>query len=111
VQALGNEGSKLAMMANDNANRATWSADVLARKMTIVNGTGTVHGASYDLSAQYKIDDRRVVNVNNLRLNIRLTNQRKAAFFGTGGSWEGSAGADRNNGALNFSNNSVDGGR
>jgi hypothetical protein len=35
------------------AARPKFQADVLARKMTIANGTGVVHGLSYNLERQF----------------------------------------------------------
>ncbi len=37
-----------------------WQEDVKNRKMTIVNGTGVVHGVRYNLQADYDIKDRIV---------------------------------------------------
>jgi hypothetical protein len=51
------EVERLRVIANRRAEAANprWVADVRARKLTIANGTGTVHGAHYDLEAQYGI--------------------------------------------------------
>jgi len=54
------ESQKLSAIANSVAMQSAtaWQQDVLNRKMTIVNGTGTVHGKSYNLSSDYNIADR-----------------------------------------------------
>ena len=51
------EVERLRAIATRRAEAAnpTWVADVLVRKLTIANGVGTVHGAHYDLEAQYGI--------------------------------------------------------
>jgi len=38
-----------------------WKEDVLSRKLTIAEGTGTVHGIEYDLLADYDIGDRLII--------------------------------------------------
>jgi hypothetical protein len=54
------EIEKLTIIANSVANQSLsqWQEDVRSRKMTIVNGTGTVHGKSYNLLSDYDIHDR-----------------------------------------------------
>jgi putative peptidoglycan binding protein len=51
------EVERLRVIANRRAEAANprWVADVRERKLTIANGVGTVHGAHYDLDAQYGI--------------------------------------------------------
>ena len=51
------EVARLRIVANRRAEAAnpTWVEDVRARKLTIANGTGIVHGNHYDLDAQYGI--------------------------------------------------------
>jgi hypothetical protein len=51
------EVARLRVIANRRAEAASprWVADVRERKLTIANGVGTVHGAHYDLAAQYGI--------------------------------------------------------
>lgn len=54
------EIAKLRSIANRRADASgRFAADVRDRKLTIANGTGTVHGLSYDLERQYGI---RLVN-------------------------------------------------
>jgi hypothetical protein len=43
-----------------DASNPRWRDDVLSRKMTIVNGGGTVHGKKYDLAKQYGLSDRKI---------------------------------------------------
>jgi peptidoglycan hydrolase-like protein with peptidoglycan-binding domain len=52
------EVAKLRIIANRRADAATaqWREDVRTRKLTIANGSGTVHGRSYNLADQYGID-------------------------------------------------------
>jgi len=38
-----------------------WRQDVLDRKTTIMEGTGTVHGIEYDLLSDFDIGDRIVL--------------------------------------------------
>jgi hypothetical protein len=56
------EIERMQIVANRRANAAnpTWIEDVRARKLTIANGQGTVHGNYYDLGEQYGIDMRAV---------------------------------------------------
>jgi hypothetical protein len=51
------EVQRLRIIANRRAEAANpkWIADVRERKLAIANGVGTVHGAHYDLEAQYGI--------------------------------------------------------
>ena len=51
------EVGRLRVIASRRAEAANprWVADVRARKLTIANGVGAVHGAHYDLEAQYGI--------------------------------------------------------
>ncbi len=51
------EVGRLRIVANRRAEAANprWVEDVRARKLTIANGAGTVHGNSYDLQGQYGI--------------------------------------------------------
>lgn len=51
------EVERLRVIANRRAEAANprWVEDVRARKLTIANGIGTVHGAHVDLEAQYGI--------------------------------------------------------
>jgi Putative peptidoglycan binding domain len=51
------ELERLRVIANRRAEAANpkWAADVRARKLTIAEGVGTVHGVHYDLEAQYGI--------------------------------------------------------
>jgi hypothetical protein len=51
------EVARLIIIANRRAEAASsqWVEDVRVRKLTIANGTGTVHGRYYDLDAQYGI--------------------------------------------------------
>jgi len=44
-----------------DAAKVRWREDVLARKLCIANGTGTVHGIPYDLADQFGIELRRNV--------------------------------------------------
>ncbi len=41
-----------------NASNPKYKNDVLSRKMTIVNGKGTVHGKTYDLEKEYGLTDQ-----------------------------------------------------
>ena len=52
------EVARLRIIANRRAEAANprWVEDVRARKLTIANGQGTVHGNSYNLEEQYGID-------------------------------------------------------
>jgi hypothetical protein len=58
----GNEVSRPQIVANRRADaaKAQWRQDVRIRKLTIANGTGTVHGRRYDLDVQYGIGLRAV---------------------------------------------------
>ena len=58
------EVARLRIIANRRAEAANpkWVEDVRARKLTIANGTGTVHGAHYNLEGQYGIGLNPVVN-------------------------------------------------
>jgi hypothetical protein len=49
------EVERLRIIANRRAAaaKAAWVEDVRARKLTIANGQGTVHGNFYDLKEQY----------------------------------------------------------
>lgn len=49
------EVERLRIIANRRASAAKtkWVEDVLARKLTIANGQGMVHGDFYDLKEQY----------------------------------------------------------
>jgi len=49
------EVERLRIIANRRAAaaKASWVEDVRARKLTIANGQGTVHGNFYDLKEQY----------------------------------------------------------
>jgi len=51
------EVAQLRIIANRRAEAANpqWVEDVRARKLTIANGEGTVHGGHYDLGGQYGI--------------------------------------------------------
>jgi hypothetical protein len=51
------EVERLRVIANRRAEAAAprWVEDVRTRKLTIANGIGTVHGAHFDLEAQYGI--------------------------------------------------------
>jgi len=51
------EVARLRIIANRRAEAANpkWIEDVRARKLTIANGAGTVHGNSYQLDSQYGI--------------------------------------------------------
>jgi len=51
------EVAKLRIIANRRADAASrrWAEDVRARKLTIANGEGVVHGRRYDLETQYGI--------------------------------------------------------
>jgi hypothetical protein len=52
------EVARMQIIANRRANAANpaWVADVRARKLTIANGQGKVHGSNYNLQEQYGID-------------------------------------------------------
>ena len=52
------EVAKLRSVANRRADaaKAQWREDVRKRKLTIAEGSGTVHGRFYDLADQYGID-------------------------------------------------------
>ncbi len=52
------EVARMRIIANRRADAANpaWVEDVRARKLTIANGQGTVHGSIYDLQEQYGID-------------------------------------------------------
>ena len=54
-------GTSIAIRRADAAN-PKWVADVRVRKLTIADGVGTVHGAHYDLEAQYGIGLRPAVS-------------------------------------------------
>jgi hypothetical protein len=58
------EVERLRVIATRRAEAANpkWVADVRTRKLTIANGVGTVHGAHYDLEAQYGIGLAPVVS-------------------------------------------------
>jgi len=49
--------ARLRIIANRRAEAAhpRWVEDVLARKLTMVNGVGTVHGGYFNLEQQYGI--------------------------------------------------------
>jgi hypothetical protein len=49
------EAARMRIIANRIADTASirWREDVRTRKLTIANGTGTVHGLHYDLAVQY----------------------------------------------------------
>jgi hypothetical protein len=51
------EVARLRIIANRRADAASaaWAADVRARKLTIANGVGTVHGRAFDLEQDYAI--------------------------------------------------------
>jgi hypothetical protein len=51
------EVARLQIVANRRAEAANprWVEDVRARKLTIANGSGNVHGRQYELAAQYGI--------------------------------------------------------
>lgn len=53
----GDEGARLRIIANRRAEAAhpRWIEDVRARKLTIANGVGTVHGSYFNLEEQYGI--------------------------------------------------------
>lgn len=55
--ATADETPKLEIIARRRAAACNpkWQSDVLARKMMIAQGKGTVHGTTYDLAAQYGI--------------------------------------------------------
>jgi len=55
--ANADEVARLQIIANRRAEAANpqWVEDVRARKLTIANGQGTVHGRFYDLQGQYGI--------------------------------------------------------
>lgn len=57
LPASGDEVPLLRIIANRRAEAANpdWVEDVRKRKLTIAEGRGVVHGASYDLAAQYGI--------------------------------------------------------
>jgi len=59
----GVEVARLCIVANRRAEAANpkWVEDVRARKLTIANGAGSVHGNHYDLEAQYGIGLEPVV--------------------------------------------------
>lgn len=56
------ETTKLRIVANRRAEAANrkWVEDVRERKLCIANGSGNVHGISYDLEGQFGIGLRRV---------------------------------------------------
>src|SRR6185369_609058 len=56
------ETEKLRIVANRRAEAANrkWVEDVRERKLCIANGSGNVHGISYDLEGQFGIGLRRV---------------------------------------------------
>ena len=56
------EVARLRVIANRRAEaaRAEWVEDVRARKLTIAEGAGTVHGLHFDLDGQYGITLRRL---------------------------------------------------
>jgi Putative peptidoglycan binding domain len=58
------EVARLRVIANRRAEAANprWVEDVRARKLTIANGMGTIHGAYYDLEGQYGISLKQVVS-------------------------------------------------
>jgi Putative peptidoglycan binding domain len=58
------EVARLRVIANRRADAANprWVEDVRARKLTIANGMGAIHGAYYDLEGQYGISLRPAVN-------------------------------------------------
>lgn len=51
---------KLSIIANAVADASNYPDDVRSRKMTIVNGTGVVHGKTFNLSA-YDITDNTII--------------------------------------------------
>jgi putative peptidoglycan binding protein len=57
------EVARLRVIANRRAEAANprWVEDVRARKLTIANGKGAIHGAYYDLEGQYGISLRDVI--------------------------------------------------
>jgi len=64
VDADSLEIARLRVIANRRAEAADprWIEDVRARKLTIANGTGNIHGAYYDLEEQYGIGLKPVVD-------------------------------------------------
>ena len=64
VDADALEVARLRVIANRRAEAANprWVEDVRARKLTIANGAGKIHGANYDLESQYGISLRPVVS-------------------------------------------------
>ncbi len=59
------EVARMRIIANRRAEAANpaWVEDVRARKLSIANGQGTVHGNNYDLQEQYGIDLSPVLQV------------------------------------------------
>ena len=57
LDGAADEVERLRIVANRRADAANprWAEDVRARKLTIANGSGRVHGVPYDLEAQYGI--------------------------------------------------------
>ncbi|WP_102126977.1 hypothetical protein [Deinococcus planocerae] len=53
------EIERLGLIARERAAAASprWQGDVLARKLTIVQGRGTVHGTRWDLGSQFGLGD------------------------------------------------------
>lgn len=51
------ETARMCSIANRIADTANpqWREDVRTRKLTVANGTGTVHGVHYDLAGQYAL--------------------------------------------------------
>lgn len=64
VDADALEVARLRVIANRRAEAANprWVEDVRARKLTIANGVGSIHGAYYDLEGQYGISLRPAGN-------------------------------------------------
>ncbi len=56
------ETARLRIVANRRAEAANrkWVEDVRERKLCIANGSGNVHGITYDLEGQFGIGLRRV---------------------------------------------------
>lgn len=74
---------KLKSIANTAANKANprWKNDVLARKMTIATGIGTVHGRKYNLqftdtNAIINLDNETINAIDNLIKNNIITNKQ-----------------------------------
>lgn len=66
------EAARLRIIANRRAEAAKpeWIEDVRARKLTIANGAGTVHGSFYNLEEQYGICLKPIASLDRVRKRL-----------------------------------------